>query len=60
MKQTALSALALVLGLTAFTGCSDDESTVNTPAAQSGRVLAIHASPDAPGVDIRAHQAQGD
>ncbi|MBE0539102.1 MAG: DUF4397 domain-containing protein [Ignavibacterium sp.] len=42
----------LVLGVTIFTGCSDDEEIVTpTPAAKS-RVLVTHASPDAPGVDL--------
>lgn len=44
--------LMLVLGITVFTGCSDDEEIVTpTPAAKS-RVLVTHASPDAPGVDL--------
>ncbi|HCY74313.1 MAG TPA: cell wall anchor protein [Ignavibacteriales bacterium] len=44
--------LMLVLGVTIFTGCSDEEEIVTpTPAAKS-RVLVTHASPDAPGVDL--------
>lgn len=52
MKQIALLGLVFVLGLTAVTGCSDDESVTNPPAAQTARVLTVHASPNAPGVDL--------
>jgi len=43
-------ALALLAAVT-LAGCSDDDSNPVTPAAQA-RVMAIHASPDAPGVDL--------
>jgi len=57
MKKTVFSALAIAFGLTAFTGCSDDESSMTTPTTQEGRVLAVHASPDAPGVDLLVDNA---
>lgn len=43
--------LIFVLSLGLLTGCSDD-STPTTPAASPARLSAIHASPDAPGVDL--------
>ncbi|HEX9251629.1 MAG TPA: DUF4397 domain-containing protein [Ignavibacteriaceae bacterium] len=43
--------LMLVLGITVFTGCSDDEQVV-APMPSTSKVLVTHASPDAPGVDI--------
>ena len=45
--------LMLVLGITVFTGCSDDEEVLApTPVPSTSKVLVTHASPDAPGVDI--------
>jgi len=44
--------LMLVLGITVFTGCSEDEEVMTpTPTAKS-KVLVTHASPNAPGVDL--------
>jgi len=43
-------ALGLLAALT-LTSCSDDDANPVAPAAQA-RVMAIHASPDAPGVDL--------
>jgi hypothetical protein len=43
-------ALGLVAAL-AFTGCSDDDSNPTAPSAQA-QVMVVHASPDAPGVDL--------
>ena len=48
--------LMLVLGITVFTGCSDDEEIVTPPVAKS-KVLVTHASPDAPGVDLLVDNA---
>ena len=48
--------LILVLGITVFTGCSDDEEIVTPPVAKS-KVLVTHASPDAPGVDLLVDNA---
>jgi hypothetical protein len=49
MLLKAFLSLALILPLT---GCdSDDEATTN-PAPGNAQFLAIHASPDAPGVDL--------
>lgn len=36
-----------------FAGCSDDENTnAPTPSSNKANVLVVHASPDAPGVDL--------
>jgi len=48
--------LMLVLGITLFTGCSEDEE-VMTPTPSTSKVLVTHASPDAPGVDILVDNA---
>jgi hypothetical protein len=45
--------LALVLSLGLFAGCSDDDDNPAGPQGPSGgRIMAVHASPDAPGVDL--------
>lgn len=41
----------IVFGVTVFAACSDDENTV-TPVQETALVKVIHASPDAPGVDL--------
>lgn len=41
----------LVFGVTVFTACSDDDNTV-APVQETALVKVIHASPDAPGVDL--------
>lgn len=41
----------VVFGVTVFAACSDDENTV-TPVQETALVKVIHASPDAPGVDL--------
>jgi hypothetical protein len=51
MKSLVL-ALTLLLGLTSFTGCSDDDTPVTPVATAQGKVLAVHSSPDAPAVDL--------
>lgn len=43
--------LMLAIGVTVFTGCSDDDE-VMAPTPSTSKVLITHASPDAPGVDI--------
>ena len=46
------------LGLATLNGCSDDETTpVGTSPNQTGNVMAVHASPDAPGVDLLVDNA---
>ena len=35
-----------------FAGCSDDDDNPATPQAQTANVKVVHASPDAPGVDL--------
>lgn len=58
MKTTFNSSLKfmamLMIALTtvfSFTACSDDDDDAATPAA-AGKLMIIHASPDAPGVDL--------
>jgi hypothetical protein len=41
----------VVFGVTVFAACSDDENTV-APVQETALVKVIHASPDAPGVDL--------
>ena len=41
----------LVFGVTVFTACSDDDNTV-APVQETALVKVVHASPDAPGVDL--------
>lgn len=40
-----------IFGITSFTACSDDE-TPASPVVEKAQVKVIHASPDAPGVDL--------
>ena len=59
-KQTTFA--ALITGSLIFAGCSDDDNDGNilgsfTPV-QNASVLIVHASPDAPGVDILVDDAQ--
>lgn len=46
--------LAMAVTITAFTfvGCDDEEETPMQPAPSNSSAMVIHASPDAPGVDI--------
>jgi Domain of unknown function (DUF4397) len=50
-KRYALIAVALVVALGA-TGCSDDDDSNPVAPASSASVMAVHASPDAPAVDL--------
>ena len=50
-KRYALIAVALVAALGA-TGCNDDDNKNPVAPAASASVMAIHASPDAPAVDL--------
>jgi hypothetical protein len=53
MKRTPSTLLTLTLALTALTaaGCSDD---AETPAEGTAQLRVVHASPDAPAVDVYA------
>lgn len=51
MKLTNLLALALTVGI-AGPACSDDNTTEPTPMPASANVRVVHASPDAPNVDV--------
>jgi hypothetical protein len=59
MKKAALvPAFAAILGFSTLAGCSEDETLPVTPEpSQTGNVMAIHASPDAPGVDFLVDDA---
>jgi len=49
MKNRIFQGLALVATALTFAGCSDDDTTA---PAQNARVRVLHASPDAPNVDV--------
>ena len=44
--------MMLILGITVFTACSDDDEVMQPAPASKSKVLVTHASPDAPGVDL--------
>lgn len=44
--------LLFTFGLVTFNACSDDDNTIVTPTVQKANVQVVHASPDAPGVDL--------
>jgi len=49
------NSLVLVIAITVvmiLTGCKDDASPVTPTATATGKVLVVHASPDAPAVDL--------
>jgi len=58
MRTRRIFSLFVALGLLTFvvTGCSDDDSPTQ-PAAPMAKVMAIHASPDAPTVDVLVDNA---
>lgn len=49
LSASIMAAIALLLPLT---GCDDDNGTTNPPPPGSAKIMAVHASPDAPGVDL--------
>lgn len=52
--KNQLKKLAMILFATTFifAGCSDDDENPTTPALEKANVKVVHASPDAPGVDL--------
>lgn len=46
-----------VFGIALFTACSDDETPVS-PVVEKSQVKVVHASPDAPGVDLLLDNAK--
>jgi len=50
MKKIKLSFIGLMVLALAFTGCKKEETT--TPTVDKANVLVVHASPNAPGVDL--------
>jgi hypothetical protein len=58
MKRHMLLVLLLILtGLALFAGCKDDSTPVSSTPAPKAQVMAIHASPNAPGVDLLVDNA---
>ncbi len=51
MKSLKAFAVAAMIGALTLVGCSDDDKATG-PQLSNARVLVVHASPDAPGVDI--------
>jgi hypothetical protein len=56
-KMLAMAAIALV-SMSLFTSCKDDDDDDSATPAATGRLMAIHASPDAPGVDLLLDNAK--
>src|SRR5688572_21274018 len=50
MKYLNLKAFALAMATLTLVSCDDDDDDMETPKAQ---VMVVHASPDAPAVDVR-------
>ena len=52
--KNQLKKLVMILFATTFifAGCSDDDENPTTPALKKANIKVVHASPDAPGVDL--------
>lgn len=50
--QLSLFLAFALIGSSIISGCNDDEDTPATPAAKEANVLVVHASPNAPAVDL--------
>src|SRR5512147_920886 len=46
-----IAAFTMIIGVLAIAGCSDNNKST-APQVSNARVLVVHASPDAPGVDL--------
>jgi hypothetical protein len=46
-----IAAFTMIIGALAMAGCSDNDKST-APQVSNARVLVVHASPDAPGVDL--------
>jgi Domain of unknown function (DUF4397) len=55
--QSFLSILA-VSAIVSLTGCKKDEPVVETPVVENAKVMVIHASPNAPAVDVLVDDAK--
>jgi hypothetical protein len=52
-RKNVISMLALAMtAISLFTACKKDDDETTTPVAGAGKLMAVHASPDAPGVDL--------
>lgn len=59
MKLKKLNLFTLLFAAGALTvACSDDDTSTTGPAAGEARVRVVHASPDAPSVDVLVDNAQ--
>lgn len=52
MKRTKFFAIFALFAMVAFIGCSEDDNPMNPEPESTAMVKVIHASPDAPGVDL--------
>lgn len=52
LKRLAAYSMLLSSISLGFTACSDDETSTPAPTNATAKVLVVHASPDAPGVDL--------
>lgn len=51
-NSTSLLAFMMISAVLTFTSCKDDDDNNPSPAPTFGNLMATHASPDAPGVDL--------
>jgi hypothetical protein len=51
-RRPLIAAVLLALSVVAVAGCGGDNSTTPVPPAPTASVMAVHASPDAPAVDL--------
>ena len=57
LRKTSLVALIAITGIGIISCSDDDDNTVQPPMETFAKVMAIHASPDAPGVDLYVDNA---
>jgi len=51
-KISILASAILLVSVSFFSSCKDDEETKITPAVSQSNIMVVHASPNAPGVDL--------
>ena len=51
-KISILASAILLVSVSFLSSCKDDEDTKITPEVSQSNVLVVHASPNAPGVDL--------
>jgi hypothetical protein len=52
ITNTFKSLIGMIAAIGLLTGCNSDDTTVTPGPADSGQILVVHASPDAPAVDL--------